>query len=109
MSGSSQRRGLQSLRTQATRKATNHLSSPEIYIRLTALEMERARRIMERDRLLERVRILDQRIAQISLEQAEMRYRVDQAEAQAAHGSHAGSNAANLPSGDQTSQFGFTY
>ncbi len=107
MPAPSQRRGLQSLRTQATRKATSNLSSPEIYIRLTALEMERARRIMERDRLLERVRILDQRIAQIAEEQAEMRDRVDHADtalpdrAQRERSSHGAA--------DQSNQFGFTY
>lgn len=105
MPASSQRRGLQSLRTQATRKATNNLSSPEIYIRLTALEMERARRIMERDRLLERVRILDQRIAQIAEEQAEMRFRVDHP----ASASSALTLEQNTVGGQHASQFGFTY
>lgn len=71
------RRGLQNVRTQSSRRAISTLQSPELYIKLTSLEMERSRRIVERDRLLERVRILDERLQEIALEQDEMRFRID--------------------------------
>ncbi len=101
----SPRRGLQTMRTQSSRKATNNLSSPELYIRLTSLEMERARRAMERDRLLERVRILDERIAKIAEEQADLRVRVDRA---SGHVPLDGIDTSGL-TGGQDSQCGFTY
>lgn len=102
----SPRRGLQIMRTQSTRKATNNLSSPELYIRLTSLEMERARRAMERDRLLERVRILEGRIVKIVEEQAEMRARIDQ-NAPASLSDSKDTNGQRDNGRD--SQFGFTY
>lgn len=99
------------MRTQSTRKATNNLSSPEIYIRLTSLEMERARRVMERDRLLERVRTLDERIAKISEEQAEMRARIDRPEPSGANSPHDANdpNSRRDNGNGRDSQFGFTY
>ncbi len=101
----SQRRGLQIMRTQSTRKATTILSSPELYIRLTSLEMERARRVMERDRLQERIRILDERIVQIAEEQAEMRARIDRVD-----GTSKSSQAGPEPGEhNSSSPFGFTY
>ncbi len=106
MATPSPRRGLQIMRTQSTRKANSNLSSPELYLRLTSLEMERARRVMERDRLLERMRILDERIGKIAEEQAQMRARLDQA--------HANQSLERGDAGDdrdasQGPQFGFTY
>lgn len=103
MARSSPRRGLQIMRTQSTRKAVGTLTSPEMYIRLTSLEMERARRVMERDRLLERVRLLDERIAKIADEQREMRSRI---ETQAPH--HA---SAAEPASPRVNEHpgGFTY
>lgn len=65
------------MRTQSTRKAAGTLTSPEMYIRLTSLEMERARRVMERDRLLQRIVLLDERILKIAEEQLDMRQRID--------------------------------
>lgn len=103
MPPSSPRRGLQIMRTQSTRKATSNLSSPELYIRLTSLEMERSRRVIERDRLLERIRILDERIAKIAQEQLDMRARIDQAATPLVNPSA----TQQPPSPD--SQFGFTY
>ncbi len=70
------RRGLQNVRTQSSRRAIASLQSPELYIKLTSLEMERSRRIVERDRLLDRVRVLDERLVEIAREQDEMRYRI---------------------------------
>lgn len=103
MPPSSPRRGLQIMRTQSTRKATSNLSSPELYIRLTSLEMERARRVIERDRLLERIRILDERIAKIAEEQTDMRSRIDQANPPLTD------PAATPRNISSDSQFGFTY
>ena len=71
------RRGLQNVRTQSSRRAISTLQSPELYIKLTSLEMERSRRIVERDRLIDRVRILDERLVEIATEQDEMRLRID--------------------------------
>lgn len=68
------------MRTQSTRKAAETLSSPEMYIRLTSLEMERARRVVERDRLVQRIQLLDERISKIAIEQAEMKHRIDMKE-----------------------------
>ncbi len=73
----SHRRGLQTMRTQSTRKAGETLTSPEMYIRLTSLEMERARRVVERERLIQRIQLLDERIGKIVIEQAEMKHRLD--------------------------------
>ena len=70
------RRGLQSVRTQSSRRATATLQTPELYIKLTSLEMERSRRILERERLLDRVRVLDERLLEIAHEQDEMKYRI---------------------------------
>ena len=72
------------MRTQSTRKAAETLSSPEMYIRLTSLEMERARRVVERDRLVQRIQLLDERISKIAIEQAEMKHRIDMKETVAA-------------------------
>ena len=101
----SPRRGLQTMRTQSSRKATNNLSSPELYIRLTSLEMERARRVIERDRLMDRIRILDERIAKIAEEQADLRLRVDRA---TLSGPNTGAVEDGL-AGGRDSQCGFTY
>jgi hypothetical protein len=72
------RRGLQNMRTQSSRKAVASLQSPELYLRLTSLEMERSRRILEKDRLVERIAILDERISEIATEQEEMRQRISE-------------------------------
>lgn len=93
------------MRTQSSRKATSHLTSPELYIRLTSLEMERARRVIERDRLLGRIRILDERIAKIAEEQTDLKTRVDRA---SAAGPHVSTPENGLVDG-RDSQFGFTY
>ncbi len=100
------RRGLQTVRTQSTRKANANLSGPELYIRLTSLEMERTRRVTERDRLLERVRILDQRIHEINDEQHNFRARIDRANAQ---NQLLAEDPASGSSGSNSSGFGFTY
>ena len=101
----SPRRGLQTMRTQSSRKATNNLSSPELYIRLTSLEMERARRVIERDRLMDRIRTLDERIAKIAEEQSDLRIRVDRS---TLTGPQTSADEDGL-AGGRDSQCGFTY
>ncbi|MCC6511087.1 MAG: hypothetical protein IT423_18440 [Pirellulaceae bacterium] len=100
---SSPRRGLQIMRTQSTRKAVGSLNSPEMYIRLTSLEMERSRREMERNRLLDRVRILDERITKIVEEQSEMRQRIE------VLSGNRPVDAPVLPKDGSNGGFGFTY
>ncbi len=99
------------MRTQSTRKATSNLSSPELYIRLTSLEMERARRAMERDRLLERIRIIDERLSKIAQEQAEMKQRIEltQQDPNASHPTDAPMRHPTTREEGRESQFGFTY
>ncbi len=73
MARNSPRRSLQNVRTQSTRRAIGTLSSPELYIMLTSLEMERSRRIMERNRLLDRVETLNERLRTVEAEQEDIR------------------------------------
>lgn len=82
MAKSTPRRGLQNMRTQSSRKAIASLRSPELYLRLTSLEMERSRRVVERDRLCERITVLDERIQEIGIEQEEMRCRIAERDAE---------------------------
>ena len=105
----SHRRGLQIMRTQSTRKAGGTLTSPEMYIRLTSLEMERARRVMERDRLLERVQLLDERIAKINTEQSEMRLRIDLVDTQNRAPESRSAPASSTTSGKDANPYGLTY
>lgn len=63
-------RGLQSLRTHTTRRALPSQKKHELYLKLTTLEMEIARRVIERDALVKRLAILDERLANIASEQA---------------------------------------
>ncbi len=73
MARNSPRRSLQNVRTQSTRRAIGTLSSPELYIMLTSLEMERSRRILERNRLLDRVETLNERLRSVEAEQEDIR------------------------------------
>jgi len=62
-------RGLQSLRTHTTRRALPSQKKHELYLKLTTLEMEIARRVIERDALVKRLAMLDERLANIASEQ----------------------------------------
>jgi len=63
-------RGLQSLRTHTTRRALPSQKKHELYLKLTTLEMEIARRAIERDALVKRLATLDERLGNIASEQA---------------------------------------
>jgi len=63
-------RGLQSLRTHTTRRALPSQKKHELYLKLTTLEMENARRVIERDALVNRLAMLDERLLSIASEQA---------------------------------------
>jgi len=65
-------RGLQSLRTHTTRRALPSQKKHELYLKLTTLEMENARRVIERDALVKRLALLDERLVSIASEQAEL-------------------------------------
>jgi len=62
-------RGLQSLRTHTTRRALPSQKKHELYLKLTTLEMENARRVIERDALVKRLAMLDERLVNIASEQ----------------------------------------
>jgi hypothetical protein len=63
------RRGLQILRTHTTRRALPTQKRHELYLKLTTLEMEKARRITERQALLKRLAIIDERLNAVASEQ----------------------------------------
>jgi len=66
------RRGLQTLRTHTTRRALPSQKKHELYLKLTTLEMEKARRVIERDALVKRLAMLDERLISIAFEQTEL-------------------------------------
>ena len=76
MRNSRPRRGLHSMRTRATRKAVASLQTPELYLKLTSLEIERSRRAGELEYLLERVHKLQTRIRTIVEEQEQLQSRI---------------------------------
>lgn len=76
MRNSSTRRGLHSMRTRATRKAVASQTTPELYLKLTSLEIERSRRAHELENLLERASRLSARIQSIVLEQQDLQNRI---------------------------------
>jgi predicted nucleic acid-binding Zn-ribbon protein len=63
------RRGLRNLSTRASRRATVSLSGPELYLKLTSLEIERSRLTSEQDALLERIKKISERIHSVEKEQ----------------------------------------
>lgn len=77
MRNSMPRRGLHNMQTRTSRKAIASLQSPEMYLKLTSLEIERSRRVMELDNLLERMNKLSVRIQAITDEQDALRLRID--------------------------------
>jgi len=66
------RRGLQTLRTHTTRRALPTQKKHELYLKLTTLEMEKARRVIERESLAKRIAILDARLVEVATEQMEL-------------------------------------
>jgi chromosome segregation ATPase len=71
------RRGLHSMQTRASRKAVASLQTPELYLKLTSLEIERSRRANELEYLMERLNNLQNRIRTIVEEQDELQSRID--------------------------------
>ena len=71
------RRGMHDMRTRTTRKSCHTLNSPELYIKLTSLEIEKSRRAIELETLMERVRKLTERIQSIADEQLELHSRLE--------------------------------
>ena len=67
------RRGLQIIRTHTTRRAIKSLRKHELYVKLSSLEMEKVRRGIERGSLIERLRLLNERIAEVEAEEIEIR------------------------------------
>ena len=76
MRNSSTRRGLHSMRTRASRKAVASQTTPELYLKLTSLEIERSRRAHELENLMERASRLSARIQSIVDEQQELQRRI---------------------------------
>lgn len=66
------RRGLQVLRTNTSRKAIPTQKKHELYLKLTTLEMEKARRITERDAILKRLAMIEERLQTVTSEQLEL-------------------------------------
>ncbi len=73
----SPRRGLHNMRSRTTRKATASQTTPELYLKLTSLEIERSRRVSELANLAERMQTLSERIQSISDEQVALRRRLE--------------------------------
>ena len=101
MRNASPRRGLHNMRTRTTRKATASQTSPELYLKLTSLEIERSRRVNELSNLMERMQTLSERIQSIADEQAELRQRL--------HGPEAEPTLSQMASSKNNNQVGFTY
>lgn len=64
------------MQTRASRKAVASLQTPELYLKLTSLEIERSRRAIELESLLERVNNLTSRIQSIVEEQESLQIRI---------------------------------
>ncbi len=73
MSDPTNRRGLQIIRTHTTKRSNFTLKRHELYIKLTSLEMEKARRESERNGLLQRLKIIDERLSTLVSEQQQVK------------------------------------
>ena len=95
------RRGLHSMQTRASRKAVASLQTPELYLKLTSLEIERSRRANELENLMERAHKLQARIGTIIQEQEQLQIRIE---------AQQGMTSANPPTTTSTNNsIGFTY
>ncbi len=72
MARQSTRRSLADVRTHTTRRSTPSLQKHELYMKLTSLEIERARRLTDRNATLERVKLIDERLEAIIAEQQDV-------------------------------------
>ena len=68
----SNRRGLSTMRTHINRRLPVSRQPHEIYMKLTALEIERSRRVTERDAMNRRIQLLEERLKEIEVEQADL-------------------------------------
>lgn len=101
MRNSMPRRGLHSMQTRASRKAVASLQTPELYLKLTSLEIERSRRANELENLMERAHKLQARIGTIIQEQEQLQIRI---------AAQQGTTSANLPTtASPNNSIGFTY
>jgi hypothetical protein len=101
MRNSMPRRGLHSMQTRASRKAVASLQTPELYLKLTSLEIERSRRANELENLMERVHKIQARIGTIIQEQEQLQTRI---------AAQQGTTIVNLPMPASTNNsVGFTY
>jgi hypothetical protein len=89
------------MQTRASRKAVASLQTPELYLKLTSLEIERSRRAIELESLLERVDILTNRIQTIVQEQESLQIRIAAQQQPPL--------ATQAPSANQNRNVGFTY
>lgn len=80
MARANHRPSLANIRTLTTRKSSAALQKHELYMKLTSLEIERSRRATERKATIERVAIVDQRLALIEAEQSVIRELLAEAE-----------------------------
>ena len=101
MRNAAPRRGLHNMRSRTTRKTTASQTSPELYLKLTSLEIERSRRVSELDNLMQRMQTLSERIKSISDEQLELRRRLESWQPESA-------NSHSSPT-KQNNNVGFTY
>ena len=76
MTNSIPRRGMRSMRSRTSRRATDSMKSPDLYLRLASLEIERSRRVAELDALAERKNQTTERIRLIVAEQEALRNRI---------------------------------
>lgn len=101
MRNSMPRRGLHSMQTRASRKAVASLQTPELYLKLTSLEIERSRRANELENLMERAHKLQARIGTIIQEQEQLQIRI---------AAQQGTTSASPPNTASTNNsVGFTY
>lgn len=63
------RSGLDRIRTHVNRRMSAGQQTHELYMKLTSLEIERTRRMTERDATAKRLQTIDDRIANIETEQ----------------------------------------
>jgi len=73
MARKSTRASMANVRTHTTRRSSAALPRHELYMKLTALEIERSRRATEREATAKRLGQIDQRIASIETEQGEIK------------------------------------
>jgi hypothetical protein len=89
------------MQTRASRKAVASLQTPELYLKLTSLEIERSRRANELENLMERVHKIQARIGTIIQEQEQLQTRI---------AAQQGTTIVNLPMPASTNNsVGFTY